>query len=179
MYLVPDLEFVEASLRYYEKFFGQHIIRVPHPSLYRTLNNYVFQPPERVAFIQSCRLPNFTYDDISMLIGKQHGLAAPFTASGVRAADSPNRRSSIMKHSPVTWKRRYFYPIWDMKIDGLVSLLGKNKIKLPIDYRIFGRSFDGVDHRFLSVIKKEFPKDFATILEWYPLAEMELMRYAN
>lgn len=35
MYLVPDLSFVEASLSYYEAYFGCHILRLPHPSLYR------------------------------------------------------------------------------------------------------------------------------------------------
>lgn len=179
LYLVPDLDFVESSLAYYEKFFNTHIVRVPHPSLYRMLNNLVFQPPERVAYIISCDLPNFTYDDVSKMVGDKYGLKDPFTASGVRAADSPNRRSSIMKHSPVTWKRKYFYPIWDMKIDQVVSLLGKNKVKLPIDYRVFGRSFDGIDHRFLSVIKKNFPADYSKILDWFPLADLEIMRYAN
>jgi len=35
MYCVPNLEFVEKSLRYYEDWFGCHIARMPHPSLYR------------------------------------------------------------------------------------------------------------------------------------------------
>lgn len=177
MYLVPDLSFVEASLSYYEAYFGCHILRLPHPSLYRMLNNFTFQPPDRVAYIRACNLPNFSYDDLSALIANQYGLEEAWTATGIRAADSPNRRSSINSHGPVNWTRRYFYPIWDMRIDPLIALLEQNEVKLPVDYRLFGRSFDGIDHRFLSVIKREYPADYAKIIEWFPLAEVELKRY--
>src|ERR1700756_266835 len=47
LYLVPGLEFVEDSLRYFEQALGTTILRLPHPSLYRMLRNLVFQPPER------------------------------------------------------------------------------------------------------------------------------------
>lgn len=41
---VPGLEFVEESLDYYErKLFHRHILRLPHPALYRHLNNGLFQ----------------------------------------------------------------------------------------------------------------------------------------
>ena len=49
LYIVPGLEFVDESLDYYERFFGVRIARLPHPSLHRMLNNFVFQPPERCA----------------------------------------------------------------------------------------------------------------------------------
>ena len=177
MYVIPGLAFVEASLAYYESFFGCHITRLPHPSFYRMLNNFTFQPPDRVAYIRACNLPNFSYDDLSALIAQQYDLQDAWTATGIRAADSPNRRSSINSHGPVNWTRRYFYPVWDMMLDPLIALLEQNEVSLPIDYKLFGRSFDGIDNRFLSVIKREFPADYAKIIEWFPLAEVELMRY--
>lgn len=177
MYLVPGLSFVDESIAYYEDFFNTKIIRVPHPSLYRMLNNLVFQPPDRVPIILSANLPNFTYDDLSNWIGADHGLKTIFTANGVRAADSPNRRSSINTYGPITWSRNYFYPVWDMKIAELVDLLKKHGAKLSREYELFGRSFDGIDHRFLHIIKDVFPKDYETIIHWFPLAELEVARY--
>lgn len=177
MYLIPDLEFVEQGVRMYEDYFGQHIIRVPHPSLYRMLNAFVYQTPERVSIIQAARLPEFTYDNLSEWIGTQNGLDAPWTATGIRAADSPNRRSSINQHGAINWGRRYFYPIWDMRIAELETLLIKHNCPLPVDYRLFGRSFDGIDHRFLYSIRENFPDDYDRILHWFPLAELELLRY--
>ena len=41
---------------------------------------------------------------------------------------------------------------------------------LPVDYEMFGRSFDGIDYRFISPIKERFPDDYARILEWFPMA---------
>lgn len=178
MWLVPGLEFVEDSLRYYEQFFGTRILRVPHPSFYRMLNNFIWQTPERVAIIRAARLPEIDYDDITALITQQYQLPADtFTTTGIRAADSPNRRANIHKHGPINWTRRTFYPIWDMKVAELDELLTDSQIALPVDYEIFGRSFDGLDARFLGPIKEHFPGDYKKVLEWFPLAELELMRY--
>lgn len=177
MWLVPDLDFVEESVRYYEDYFDTHIIRVPHPSFYRMLRNFVYQPPERVAPIRAADFPAFDYDNLSTWIGQQSGLDDIWTVNGVRAADSPNRRSSINNNGPINWNRQYFYPIWDMRIAELEDLITREGVKLPIDYKLFGRSFDGIDHRFLHIIKREFPADYEKIIYWFPLAELELMRY--
>ena len=65
MYLVPDLEFVEHSLRYYEDFFGTHILRRAHPNFYRQLHDDYYQQPNRVGVIENLRLPLFWYDDVA------------------------------------------------------------------------------------------------------------------
>ncbi len=178
MYLVPGLRFVEESLTYFESFFGTPIIRMPHPSLYRMLNACVDQPPERLRIIEAARLPEFEYDDVTALIVQDRGLPkSTWIANGVRAADSPNRRAAINKYGPLNWKRQNFYPVWDMVKDELIALLDQHRIRLPVDYELFGRSFDGVDHRFLTPLKQHRPDDYATILEWFPLAFLDAWRY--
>ena len=116
LYLIPGLEFVEESLDYYERFFGTRIYRLPHPSLHRWLNNFVFQPPERCAVIEQADLPEFDYTDSVRAIiedqGLQHGMLA---ADGVRAADSPMRRIAIKTHGPITAKQQKYHPVWDWK----------------------------------------------------------------
>ena len=178
MQLIPGLSFVEESLAYYEDVFDCHILRVLHPSFYRWLNTLLWQPPERCAVIESARLPMFTYDDVSRAIIDDQGLPeTTFTLSGVRAADSPNRRASINQHGPINWLRRMAYPVWDMNKAELVDLLDSHGVKLPIDYTWFGRSFDGLDYRFIRAIREHSPADWELILTWFPLAELELMRY--
>lgn len=178
MYLVPGLEFVEKSLTYYEEYFDTKIIRVPHPSLYRMLNALVWQPQERIRVIEAARLPNFDYDKLGNIIKKELGLPkGTYTASGVRAADSPIRRTAMNQHGPINLKRHYFYPVWDMYKDELIELVKKADIGLPIDYEWFGRSFDGIDYRFLAPLREHAPQDFATIAEWFPLIELEIIRY--
>lgn len=178
LYLVPGLEFIEESLAYYERYFGLRIRRLPHPSLHRWLNELVFQPPERCRVIEQANLPMHDYADIRKVLIEDLGLSsAALVADGVRAADSPLRRVAIMKHGPVSRAQGRYHPIWDMRNAELVALLASAKVRLPVDYAMFGRSFDGLDARFLVPLKTHRPADYRRVLEWFPLAELEVWRY--
>lgn len=178
LYLVPDLEFVEESLSYYERFFGVKITRLPHPSLHRWLNNFVFQTPENCLCIEQARLPDFDYIHVQQAMTKIHKLPSDtLVADGVRAADSPMRRVAISTHGSISYNQLKYHPIWDWRKKDLIDCFNKHKVKLPIDYKIFGRSFDGLDLRFLMPLKKHLPNDYKKILDWFPLAELEIFRY--
>lgn len=176
MYLVPNLEFVDRSLAYYESWFGCWIARYPHPSLYRMLNHGVFQPPENQQVILSARLPEFSYSDVYEILREKHSLANGWAASGVRSCDSPYRRIAISRYGPINHKSSQFYPIHDWNMDRVVSEIAQSGCKLPPDYRLFGRSFDGIDARFLRPLRDNYPRDYKRILEYFPLAELELKR---
>lgn len=178
LYMVPGLEFVEESLAYYERVMRMHITRLPHPALHRWLNNFTFQPPERLRLIEDAGLDVHDYDDIHRALREDFRLPdEAFTASGVRAVDSPVRWAHFKKHGAINYKTRYFYPVYDWRKDRLIDAIRCSGIKLPIDYRVFGRSFDGLDFRFLAPIKEHFPRDYQRILDWFPLAELEMKRY--
>lgn len=178
LYLVPGLEFVEESLAYYEKFFGVKITRLPHPSLHKWLNFKIFQPPENCLCIEQARLPNFGYYHIQQAMVQMYKLPSDtLVADGVRAADSPIRRVSMGVHGTINYNRLKYHPIWDWRKKDLIDCFKKHNVKLPIDYKIFGRSFDGIDLRFLLPLKKHLPDDYKKVLEWFPLAELEIFRY--
>lgn len=177
LYPVPGLEFVEDSLLYYEQFFGTRILRLPHPSLYRWLNNFVFQPPDRWRIIQELALPEFDYDGINTVLKEDYNLPNPtYQASGVRMNDSLQRRTAMLTHGPLSEKRQTFCPVFDWTADDLYNAISKAGVKLPIDYKWFGRTFDGLDYRFLKPIKDNAPRDYQRILEWFPLADLEIFR---
>lgn len=177
LYLIPDLEFVEESLVYYEKFFGTKIIRAPHPSLYRLLSNLIFQAPENCRVVEDMAIQLFDYDEVFREVAEDAGFTGEyFTANGVRAADSLNRHTAMKRYGPVNDTRKVFYPIYDWNKARLLEEIKKSGVRLPIDYRYFGRTFDGLDWRFLVRIKEHFPRDYARILEFFPLAELELFR---
>src|SRR5260370_4963859 len=112
MYLVPDLGFVNESLDYYERFFGAKIHQVPHPSLYRMLNNLVFQAPQNCAVIEAADLDEPDYDRVIDDLRRELGLRPEcYTAQGVRSADSPNRRASIIKHGALHHTRQTFFTL--------------------------------------------------------------------
>lgn len=180
LYLVPGLSFVDESLDYYErKVFGRKIINLPHPSFYRWLNNYTLMPPSHAAVIAAAQLPNFTYLDILDWVCKAENLDREkvLVASGVRAADSPIRRVSFTSHGCISYTQRQYYPVWDWNKERLVSEIERSGIALPDDYMLFGRTFDGIDYRFLKPLKDKHPDDYRRILEWFPLAEAEIWRY--
>ena len=180
MELVPGLEFVEESLAYYERFFGQKILRVPNPSFYRMLYECVFQCPQHWhQILRWPGVPMFSHQELHDYIARSHNLnpAKTWTALGVRAADSIVRRAHFRKHGAVIQSNRKFYPVWDWQIHELIAVMKGANCKLPADYRIFGRSFDGLDFRFLKPIHDHYPRDYQRILEWFPMAELELIRH--
>ena len=179
LYLIPGLEFVDESLAVYERFFDTPIPQLPHPSLYRWLNVLMFQPPERIRTLEAAQLPEPEYTEISRLLCEQvFGLDPDqtWTADGVRAADSPNRRTAMKARGPWRESVRKVSPVWDWRIRHVREALARHSCPLPPEYEWFGRSFDGLDLRFLDPIKKHRPRDYERILEWFPLADLELFR---
>lgn len=178
LYLVPGLEFVEDYIGYAEQVLGKRVIRLPHPSFYRMLNNAIFQAPQNRRIIWAANLGEPTYEDVRDAVIEDCGLPEnSWVANGVRAADSPMRRAALMKSQGVTASRRQFSPCWDWNKARLLEELQRANIKLPVDYAVFGRSFDGIDLRFLIKIREHFPRDYQRILDWFPLADMEIARY--
>ncbi len=180
LYTVPSgpLSFTERALRYYEEWFGCHILRLPHPSLYRLLNRFVLQAPENLRTIEEANLPELDYEDINALVrATDPALENAYQASGVRSADSIVRRQSMLKHGQVNHKARRWYPVFDYKKEDMVRELDAAQIALPIDYEWFGRTYDGLDYRFTSVIKEKSPVDYERIKEAFPLVELDILRH--
>ena len=178
LYFVPGLEFIDKSVQYFEKFFDTKIIQLPHPSTHRLLNNLVFQPPQNCAVIEQAKLPNFNYEDIRQAVIQISGVDKnTFVADGVRAADSPMRRIAISTHGTISHTQKKYHPVWDIKKQEIVDLFKKHSVKLPIDYELFGRSFDGIDLRFLLPLKKYLPHDYSRMLEFFPFADLEIYRW--
>lgn len=179
-YLVPGLQFVEDSLKYYEDFFGCHIYRLPHKGLFVWLNALVWQPPYRAPIITMNVLPDideYNDDVIGDIIRGAEGLPeSAYIATGIRMADSPFRRISIKSHGAINHNTKHFYPVYDWVKEDLIREIDEAGVKLPVDYRMFGRTFDGTDYRFLKPMKEWFPDDYERLLEWYPYAELEIAR---
>lgn len=184
LYYIPGrepgrtLDFVEQGLADLERALGKRIHRYPHPSLYRWLNNFVFQPPERIATIRAARLPSPSYAELWQVIREDLGMPADtLIADGVRAADSIVRRASFVRHGILKRSGGKVSPIADWLKGETLDRIAAAGIALPVDYQWFGRSFDGIDYRFLHPISQHAPDDFARILEWFPLADLELVRH--
>ena len=172
----PHLSFVAESLRYFEEFFGEKIYDLPHPSLYRMLRHLVFQAPENVAIIRAAKLPEFEYGDLLRCFRSDYNLPADaMLLKGVRACDSIIRRGTIQTYGPIR-KDNAAEPIWNWNKARTLKIIADSRCKLPADYDLFGRSFDGIDARFTAPLKKHRPADFAALSQLFPLIEADIFR---
>jgi 3'-phosphoadenosine 5'-phosphosulfate sulfotransferase (PAPS reductase)/FAD synthetase len=180
LYRVPDLEFQEISLRYYEQLWNTKIVRLPHPAFYKQLWGFMYQPPSHLDIIEDHGFEPFSYDQVFAAAKLDRGLdMETWVGTGVRMADSIMRRTSIKKHGAVNYNRRQFFPIYDFSLADVIGVIKSDGVKLPIDYRIWGRSFDGFDYRFIEPLKKWFPADYEKIRAYFPLIEIELKRFKD
>ncbi len=182
MYYIPGdegrttLRFIEDTLHSLEDAFGQRIHCYPHPSLYRWLNNLVYQPPERLAVIEAAQFPHIEYAQLWQLIRADLSLPEDtWVADGVRAADSIVRRASFTRHGAMKPGSRKVSPIYDWQKHEVMDCIKAHGITLPVDYEWFGRSFDGIDHRFLAPLREKAPEDYQRILDWFPLADLQFL----
>jgi len=177
-YLVPDLPLVEASLKYFEGFFGTRIWRLPHPGMYKTLNRLIYQTPDRCNVIEDFELPepkdwelrDSVCDDLKLPLGT-------WTALGTRMVDSPVRKYNISRTGPLNYKEHIFLPIYDKDKAWVVKTIRESLVMLPPDYALFGRSLDAFDNKFLGPLQRNCPVDYQKILDWYPLARLQCDRH--
>lgn len=175
--LIPGLRFVDESIAAIEQHFGTRVHRLPHPSFYRWLNNYVYTPPERCGVIDAGNFWSYDFADLWTAFRSDQQLDTDtWVATGVRAADSPVRRLATIKGTPWRHNKREVWAIWDWKIADVRQCLADHDVQLPVDYPWFGRSFDGLDARFLAPLRQHAPDDYARVLDWFPLAELAIIR---
>ena len=178
MYWVPGAKKFEESLPYYEEYFGQRIMRLPHPYFWEKIRNDVFQPPDQVAVTRSFNIPRFSFSEIEDILAEQRGLDPYISAVGMRAADNLDRRNMIKQKGAVGLKKRkYFYPIWDWKLADIVNCLIEHDIKVPHEYALWGRTPVSYTYRYIKILSDRYPEDYETLKTWLPLIDLELFRY--
>lgn len=179
LYWLPGLSFVEKAVAYYEDFFSQRITQLPHPLFYDMLVTGAYQPPQRVHIIDGMQLLRFDFADIDEILAQEHALGdAWYCAIGFRSNDGIDRRNMIKQMGVVGVKKRHFYyPIWDWDIQQVAGIINRYQVKLPDDYRYWGRTLASFDYQYLSLLRKQFPEDYIKVLDWFPLIEAEFFRY--
>jgi len=175
-YFVPDLEFIQETIEMFEEVFGQRIVQVPHPSLARMLWFKVFQPPERNGIIEAAALPVVDSDMYWNEIRKDFDLPNAWVADGLRATDSLQRRATLTRYGVKRETVKKFSPIADWYAEEVREFLVERQIPAPVDYEIWGQSFDGISAKFMRGLKEHFPNDYEKVLEWFPFADLDILR---
>ena len=177
LWYLPRFGFVGDELSHYGELFGTEIHRYPHPSFYRMVAEGIDQTPARLRAIARLDMVEPSYEEVWSAIKDDLGLPQDtWVADGVRAADSIVRRASFVRNGVMKRTTHKVSPIADMLKSELVDLLDRHGVDLPCDYRIWGRSFDGIDYRFVEPMSRELPEDYAYLKRWFPLVDVELER---
>lgn len=180
-YLVPELGFVERSIKYYEEQFPQlTVIRLPHPDRFDLLDTYAFQPPHRITALDAilAEVPKYSMDELWDEVREVYGLndLGAFHATGIRAADSPIRASLFRKHGGFAPNGRVFYPVITWNLDDIEGAIDHSGLWLPPEYTWLGRSWDGIMRRYMEPIATHYPDDMRRVLDDFPLADLEFYR---
>lgn len=177
---VPGLSFVDDSIKYYEDYFGTHIYRLPHPIFYEYLAQYMWQTPEQGVALMRLNLPDYDLADVDNLLCAAYASPTTYTGLGMRAKDNLERRRLLWQQGSLaepTKRRRYFYPVWDWSVEQVASIIKQHGVKLPLDYKYWGRTIAAFDYQFLKPLSVHFPDDYQRVKEWFPLIDLELFRH--
>lgn len=168
MFLVPNLEFQEKMLRWYENKYNTEIIRVPHFEVSEFLKYGSFTLYDHDVDIVGI---TDTYEYIRQKTGI-HWIAA-----GERCADSIVRNAMIKQSGSIDYKRGRFYPIAYWKKNDVMQYIKHKKLYLSPEQKKLGFSFRSLAGSELAVIKENYPEDYKKILKIYPFAEAGVVRY--
>ena len=168
MYLVPDLEFQEKTLKWYENRYNTEIIRIPHFEVSEFLKYGSFTVADWNVDVVGI---NDTYEYLRQKTGI-HWIAA-----GERCADSIVRNAMIKKSGSIDYKRGRFYPLAYWKKNEVLQYIKQKKLYLSHEQRKIGFSFRSLAGCELAIIKEMYPKDYEKILKVYPFAGAGVERY--
>lgn len=180
LYTVPHLGFVDRALAYYEDFFQTRIYRYPHPSGLKMLNTAMFGAPfeaEYWLFYSGIGYTNYDYRQLEDIIRACDGVSSTaYAAIGVRAGDSIQRRMAVKNNGTINHGQKTFWPIAYYNPEDLCDMLEESGIKLPPDYYMFHRSFDGFAEMYTRPIREYYPEDFEKIQKYFPLVDADIFR---
>lgn len=165
MYLVPGLSFQEQMLGYLERRYEVKILRVPGVGLSIGMRYANF------AMHNQFRLdtPELSILDVENYVRQETG--CEWIATGERKQDSLQRRGMLSACNGIDETRKRIYPLSDWTGPNVVSYLKLRQVPLPSDYRLWGRSFGWFSEPAVVAIKREYPSDYAKILEVFPFVE--------
>lgn len=168
MYLVPDLEFQEKTLKWYENKYNTEIVRIPHFEVSEFLKYGSFTMADWSVDVVGI---NDTYAYMRETTGIQ------WIAAGERCADSIVRNAMIKKSGSIDYKRGRFFPLAYWKKNEVIEYIKYKKLYLSPEQKKIGFSFRSLAGSELAVIKEYYPDDFKKIKAVYPFCEAGVERF--
>ncbi len=157
-YFVPNLEYKEKLLRYYESKYNIKIERRPH---WITLSYMLGRRVEQGDVMKNSR----------------HEFNLTYFALGTRRSESLTRRGQLAHIYGIDEKFKYFYPVIDFSTKQIDAYVKMNNLVIGEEYK-FGYKHDMSvpDNAGLLYIKNQYPEDFEKIVKTFPMLEAGIKR---
>jgi phosphoadenosine phosphosulfate reductase len=167
MYIVPNLEFQERTLHWYEQKYNAEIIRMPHFMLSEFL-----------------RYGSYRFYDLSVPIVKtvesynylREVTGIYWICAGERIKDSIIRRAMIKESGSIDDKRGRIYPIAYWSKAEVLAYNKAHKLPMSLETKTLGFSFRSLMPLDMLKVKRTFPKDYEKIKAFFPLIEASAKR---
>lgn len=166
-YFVDGLDYVERTLKFYEKKWSIEILRRP---CHETLSLEARQD-------DLASKKKFNRSDIEKRARAETGI--DWIVSGTRRSDSLAVRGMLksLGTSGIDEKARKVYPVIDWPNKHIFSYCKLNKLPLPITYSLgFDRSVWVPNAEGLLWIKTHFPQDYRRVIDKFPELEHGIFR---
>lgn len=169
MYFLPNLDYNDWITSYIKKQFGITPYMYPHWSITRVLAANAFRAT-------SIEAPKLKLTDIECKVRKDTGLE--WICYGDRISDNRVRRyvlKSFYDEHGVSLRYKRVCPIKDWSDSQVLSYCRSHNLRIPdVSGLSTGVGIGADDMRW---IKKYFPADYDRILEAFPYAEAQLLRF--
>jgi hypothetical protein len=177
-YFIKDLPMVRNYLDYFQKKFNVRVFQFPSTLWMEHIGRALFQLPikARDKFandIGMYGLDRFTKDDFDFCIRDALGGDVVFHL-GLRYTDGLRRFQHLQKHGVMFNDK--FYPIASFQIKDVQNILEKNGCLLPIEYGLWGISFESPRAWNVNLIKESCPETFKKIKHVFPMIELQGVR---
>jgi hypothetical protein len=159
----------EAS--YFQNKFNERVYQFPSTLWAEHIDNALFQKPIKARekfrnnIGQYC-LDSYTKDMYDEVLAETLGGDVVFHL-GIRYTDGIRRYQLLMKNG-CSFNNK-FYPIASFQIKDIQDILERNDCLLPIEYKLWGISFESPRAWNINLIKENCPETYSQIKQIFPL----------
>ena len=180
-YFLKDLHMVKNYIDYFEKKFNERIYQFPSTLYSEMMDKALFQLPvkarerfrNRIGFFE---LDKHTKDRFDRFLNTALGGNVVFHL-GLRYTDGLRRFQYLSKHGCSYGNK--FYPVVSFQVKDIQDILERHDYLLPLEYRLWGLSFESPRAWNINLIKEHCPETYKQITEVFPLIGAEgLRKYA-
>jgi len=176
-YFIKGLPIHQNYINWFEKKFNERIYQFPSTLFTEMFDRALFQYPlkarERFRNRIGTVMRGFTKEEFDKILADTIGGNVVFHL-GLRYTDGIRRFQHLKKYGSIYNNK--FYPIVSFQVKDIQDILERHDCLLPIEYKLWGISFETPRAWNINLIKEHCPETYKMILDVFPLIGAEGLR---